>query len=72
MDRQVSEESLALLQEIEDENLSGPEGGGKDADAEWPLGTFKKPDNHLLDFFYCTLTKINSFIVLAYVHIPPS
>lgn len=49
MDRQASEESPALLQEIEDENLSGPEGGGKDADAECPLGTFKKLNNHLLD-----------------------
>lgn len=39
MNRQVSEESPALFQEIEDENLSGPEEGGKDT--EWPSVTLK-------------------------------
>lgn len=31
--------SPALVQEIEDENVCGPEEGGRPADAEWHLGT---------------------------------
>lgn len=53
MNKQVSEESPALFQEIEDENLSGPEEGGKDT--EWPSGDPKKPSNHLLDYFFIAL-----------------